>query len=203
VGGAVWYFLLSAQRASAERTFRESEMLPGRWWLTFLALVMVGTTVRAQEINWQEAVARLARERTHAETCVTILKKYGDPATKDRASVSYGEAKAEYDGIVAGLIVVLARKEQPASLLDLKGQLQRGFEKREALCQSALSLIPERTGEKGVIEEIVSGAIGPLIQAVQAIYLRAKDDDLLTSKTIQTQLEATLWPALGSVMPQS
>ena len=130
-----------------------------------------------------------------------VLKKYGDPAAKDRGSIDYGEAKAEYDGIIAGLNVALARKEQPASLSDLQGRLQRGFEKREAFCQTALSFMPQGKGEKGPIEEIVSGAIGPLIQAIQAIYFRAKDDDLLTRKTIQTQLEATSWPPFASVSP--
>jgi hypothetical protein len=44
-------------------------MTPARWWLLipFLVSVMV-TALHAQEINWQEAVARLARERTLAET---------------------------------------------------------------------------------------------------------------------------------------
>jgi hypothetical protein len=141
-------------------------MVLGRLWLTFLAVVVAGTPLCAQEINWQEAVARLARERTQAETCVGVLKKYGDPTAIDRGSLSYGEAKAEYDGVIAGLSVALARKAQPASLPDLQDRLQRGFEKREAFCQSAQSFIPQGKGEKGVIEEIVSGAIGPLIQAV-------------------------------------
>jgi hypothetical protein len=170
-----------------------------RLWLTFLVLVVVGTPLHAQDINWQEAVARLARERTHAETCASVLKKYGDPTAIERGSVNYGEAKAEYDGIIAGLSVALARKQQPASLSDMQGRLQRGFEKREAFCQNALSFLPQSKGEKGPIEEIVSGAIGPLFKAVEAIYFRAKDDDLLTRKTIQTQLEATSWPAFASV----
>jgi len=176
-------------------------MVSGRFWLTFLTVVVAGTALHAQDINWQEAVARLARERTHAETCASVLKKYGDPAAKDRGSVEYGEAKAEYDGIIAGLSVALARKEQPASLSDLQARLERGFDKREAFCKVALSFMPQGQGEKGPIEEIVSGVIGPLIQAVQAIYFKAKDDDLLTRKTIQTQLEATLWPAFVSVPP--
>jgi hypothetical protein len=176
-------------------------MVPGRWWLTFLAAAAAATPLRAQDINWQEAVARLARERTHAETCASVLKKYGDPTAIDRGSLRYGETKAEYDGVIAGLSVALARKEQPASLPDLQGRLQRGFEKREAFCQSAQSFIPQGKGEKGVIDEIVSGAIGPVIQAVQAIYFRAKDDDLLTRKTIQTQLEATSWPTFASIVP--
>jgi hypothetical protein len=176
-------------------------MVPGWWWLTLPVVVLAGTPLLAQEINWQEAVARLARERTQAETCVSVLKKYGDPTVIDRGSLSYSEAKAEYDGVIAGLSVALTRKDQPASLPDLKGRLQRGFEKREAFCQSAQSLIPPDKGEKGVIEEIVGGAIGPLIQAAQAIYFRAKEEDLLTRKTIETQLEATSWPAFASVSP--
>jgi hypothetical protein len=176
-----------------------------RWLcLMFLVAVAAATPLHAQEINWQEAVARLARERTHAETCASIFKKYAGPAAKDHGSVEYGEAKAEYDGIIAGLGVALARKEQPASLSDLQSRLQRGFEEREAFCQSALSLMPPQgKGERGPIEEIVSGALGPLIQAVQTIYFRAKDDDLLTRKTIQTQLEATSWPPFASVSPSS
>jgi hypothetical protein len=182
-------------------------MISGWWWLapTLFGVVVIGTPLHAQDINWQEAVARLARERTHAETCASVLKKYGDPAAKDRGSVDYGEAKAEYDGIIAGLSIALAQKQQPASLSDLQSRLQRGFDKTEAFCQSALSLMPQDKdkGERGPIEEIVSGAIGPLIQAVQAIYFRTKDEDLLTRKTIQTQLEATSWPAFASISPSS
>jgi len=164
---------------------------------------MAGTTLHAEEVNWQEAVARLARERTQAETCVKVLKKYGDRAAIDRGSISYDSAKSEYDGIIAGLIVTLAQKEKPASLSDLQDRLQRGFEKREAFCKNVQPLLPPGNGEKGVINEIVSGVVGPLIQAVQAIYIRAKDDDVLTRKTIQTQLEATSWPTFASIVPSS
>jgi hypothetical protein len=178
-------------------------MASGWRWLapTFLGVVVVGTALHAQDINWQEAVARLARERAQVEICASVLKKHGNPSAIERGSVSYGEAKAEYDGIIAGLIVALARKEQPASLSDLQVRLQRGFDKREAFCQSAQSLIPQENGEKGIVDEIVKGAIGPIIQAVQTIYSKSKDEDTLTRKTIQTQLEATSWPAFASVSP--
>ena len=173
-------------------------------WPPVLAAVLVATALHAQGINWQEAVARLAQERTQAETCVRLLKKYGDAAAIDRGSLTYGEAKAEYDGIIAGLTVALAQKQQPASLADLEQRLQHGFEKREGFCQSVQPLIPPaRAGEKGVIDEIVSGALKPIIEAIQTIYLRAKDEDALTRATIQTQLEATSWPSFGSVTPSS
>ena len=44
-----------------------------------LAVCMISAAF-AEEIGWQEAVARLAYERTKAETCVKELKKYGDKA---------------------------------------------------------------------------------------------------------------------------
>jgi hypothetical protein len=178
-------------------------MVSGWRWLapTLLAVVVAGTALHGQEINWQEAVARLARESARVEICASVLKKYGNPTAIERGSISYGEAKAEYDAIIAGLIVALARKEQPASLSDLQASLQRGFDKREAFCQSAQSLIPQDKGEESVVEEIVKDAIGPIIQAVQAIYSKAKDDDALTHKTMQTQLEATSRPAFASVSP--
>ena len=81
----------------------------------------------------QEAVACLARERTVAETCAALLKKRGDAKAIDRGALAYGEAKAEYDGIIAGLIIALAQKGAPASLPDIEARLRRGFAKREAL----------------------------------------------------------------------
>ena len=164
-------------------------------------LAAAGTRLHAEEINWQEAVARLAQERTQAETCARVLKKYGGAEAVDRGALAYGEAKAEYDGIIAGLTVALARKERPASLSDLQARMQRGFAEREAFCKEAEALLPKASGEKGVVEEIVAGVAKPVIEAVEAIYFRAKDDDALTRRTIQTQLEATLWPAFASVAP--
>jgi hypothetical protein len=178
-------------------------MIKIRWWSLLVAIIVAATTLRAEEINWQEAVARLARERTQAEACVRILKKYGDPAGIDGGSLTYANAKADYDGIIAGLTVALARGKQPKSLPDLEQRLRRGFDEREAFCKSVQPLVPQSSGQKGVIDEIVSGAVGPIIEAVKAIYLRSKDDDALTRKTIQTQLEATSWPAFASVPPSS
>ena len=185
-------------------------MVPARWWwLSLFLLCAAGglalAPARAQQqqgVNWQEAVARLAQERTRAETCARLLKRHGDAAALDRGALAHGEAKAEYDGIVAGLGVALARKEQPASLPDLEGRLRRGFEQREAFCRAAQALLPPAAaGEKGVLDEIVKGAVEPLVQALLAIWTRARDEDALTRQTIQTQLEATAWPAFAAIAP--
>jgi RNA polymerase sigma-54 factor len=39
-------------------------------------------------VTWQEAVARLARERTAAETCAALLKKRGDETAIDRGALA-------------------------------------------------------------------------------------------------------------------
>ena len=136
-------------------------MVPARRWLPLVILRWAGPALAApaQTINWQEAVTRLAQERTRAETCAGLLK-HGDAAALDRGSLAYGEAKAAYEGIIAGLSVALARKQQPASLPDVEDRLRRGFDKRDAFCKSVQSLLPARTGERGIVKEIVSGAVG-------------------------------------------
>ena len=177
-------------------------MVSARWWLLLLLVVNVSAAaVHAQEINWQEAVARLARERTLAETCAVLLRKYGDQEAKDRGSLAYGEAKADYDGVISGLVVALARKGQPESLPNLQARLQHGFDKRQAFCLSVEPLVPKSQGEKSPIADIVTGVVKPLTDAVVAIWSRTRDDDALMRKTIQTQLEATSWPALDKVAP--
>ena len=157
----------------------------------------------AEEIGWQEAVARLAYERTKAETCVKELKKYGDLAAISRGEDAYDRARDEYNPIVQGLIVALAKKDEPASLPDLESRMKRGIDARITFCQGVLSLVPPSAGQRGAVEEAikgaVEGAVGPLIDALKAIVLRKQDDDALMRRTIETQLEATSWPAFASI----
>ncbi len=138
--------------------------------LVSLALGAACPALHAQEVSWQEAVARLAQERTRAETCAALLRKFGDALAVDRGAVAYNEAKAEYDGIVAGLGVALARKAQPESLADLQERLKRGFDERVAFCKRVEPLMPPSKGEKGPpIADIVTGVVKPLTDAVVAI----------------------------------
>lgn len=208
----VWLFLQGQLDPACTRKLTEQRVADGQrlkashrshvvFSLPLFALVLAGTGLQAEEINWQEAVARLARERTQAEACARVLKRYGNAEALGRGSLAYDEAKAEYDGVIAGLVVALVQKEQPSSLPDLQARLRRGFDKRDAFCKDAQALLPRTAGEKGVIDQIVSGVVKPLIDAVVAIYSRSKDDNALTRKTIQTQLEATSWPSFASVTP--
>jgi hypothetical protein len=160
------------------------------------------TMVReSSEMRWQDAVATLSRERTLAETWGGALKKYGDAMAVSRGALAYGEAKAEYDAVIAGLAVALARKAQTASLKDLQTLLQRGYDKREAFCRIVELLLPATGGEKGVLVDVVRGAVKPLTDAVVAIWSRSRDEDDLMRRAVQTQLEATSWPTFDKVPP--
>jgi hypothetical protein len=172
-------------------------MFHARSLLPLLAAVcLVAPAVQAADINWQEAVARLTQEKDKAETCVRLLKRHGDPAAIERGEQAYDEAKAEYDGVIKGLTVALASRGQPGSLPDLEERLQRGFDKRQAFCKSVQPLVPPSlSGQKGILEEIVSGVAKPLIEAIVEIWKKRMDNDALTRGTIQTQLEAALWPS--------
>jgi len=155
-------------------------------------------------IEWQDAVAVLARERAQAVAAARIVKKHAAPAESDRLSLVYGEAKAEYDGVIGGLVVALARKKPPEALADLEERLQRGFAKREEFCKAAAALLPApKLGEKGVLEDILKALIEPVVTAVKEIYLRSKDDDALMRKTIETQLQAASWPDFAAVKQES
>src|SRR5450631_1899099 len=59
------------------------------------------------DIGWPEAVGRLAGERSNAETCAALLKGYGDPQQIAQVQLAYGEVKANFDGVIAGLVTAL------------------------------------------------------------------------------------------------
>src|SRR5271165_2844233 len=111
-------------------------MRRARWLLALMVMGAASGSLAAEQIGWQEAVARLAQERTLAVTCAGLLKKYGDAGAVDRGALAYADAKAEYDGIIAGLDVALASRDRPASLPDLETRLWHGFDKRETFCKS-------------------------------------------------------------------
>jgi hypothetical protein len=173
-----------------------------RWLLVMLAVCAAAGSRAAAEINWQEAVGRLAQERSQAETCVVLLKRYGDAEAVARGALVYGDAKAEYDGVIAKLDAALAGSGRPESLPDLEAQLRRGFDKRATFCRSVqLYLSPSSIGTKGVVEELVSGTAAPLMDALTSIWARRRDEDALLRETIRTQLEAMTWPPYASVSP--
>src|ERR1700758_1802090 len=119
-----------------------------------LTLVVLMDSVFAQPaaISWSDAVGQIAGERAKAEACVALMKKYGDDAQKARGQITYTNAKADFDTVIAGLIVVLSAGRAPESLSSLQEKLSSGASGLSLFCGTAISLLPKTAGqtEKGV-----------------------------------------------------
>ena len=177
---------------------------PGVFVALLALLVLTGSAIgQPAAISWPEAAARLAGERAKAETCVALMKKYGDDAQVARAQLTYTDAKADFDGVIAGLITALSTGRAPESVESLQGKLGNGVSKLVDLCKMASDLVPNTSGQKTILLNIAVIAVAPLLKmlsdAVSTLYSNYRTDDALTRKTIQTQLEAARWPAFSEV----
>jgi len=171
----------------------------------FLALFVLTSSAASQPatISWPEAVAQLTGERAKAETCIALIKKYGDDAQIARGQLTYTTAKADADAVIAGLITTLSAGQAPVSLPSLQGKLSSGVSGLVEFCRTVSNLLPNTGGQKDVVTDIAKVTIGPLLtmlsDGVSALYNNHRTDDALTRRTIQTQLEAARWPTFSEV----
>jgi hypothetical protein len=173
-----------------------------------LALFMLTASViaRPAAISWADAVGQIAGERAKAVTCAALMKKYGDAAHRARGEITYTNAKADSDAVIAGLITVLAAGQTPASLSSLQARLSSGVSGLAEFCGTVSNLLPQTAeqSEKGVMVD-VSKAISikhlfkMLSGGVSQLYTNHRSDDALTRRTIQTELEAARWPAFSEI----
>jgi hypothetical protein len=171
-----------------------------------LLVLLVGPTAgmsQAASIGWPEAVSRLVEERSKAETCAASLKGHGDQEQIARGRLTYSTARADFDGVIAGLITALAEGGTPESFPSLETKLERGASALGEFCRTVADLVPRESGRKGILDRIVKAAIEPVIKAlsegVATLYADHRKDDALTRQTIQTLLEAAKWPDFGEV----
>jgi hypothetical protein len=162
-------------------------------------------TNSATDIGWPEAVGRLAGARSKAVTCAGLLKGHGDKEQISSGQLAYGEAKANFDAAIGGLVIALTEGSRPKSLPGLEADLENGSSALRSFCTTVNDLLPSSSGRKGVLTDIVTAAIEPVIkalaEAVATIYNNHRADDALTLETIKTQLEATKWPDFAEVKP--
>jgi hypothetical protein len=173
------------------------------WIALGLLISVVPGISRAADIGWAEAVGRLAGERSKAETCAALLKGHGDEQQISRGQLAYGEARANFDAVIAELVTALTEGGNPKSLRSLETDLEHGASGLEKFCKTVSDLVPDASGRKGVLADIVRGAIEPVINAlsegVAALYNNHRKDHALTRETIKTQLEAAKWPIFSEV----
>ena len=113
---------------------------PRQIWfaLAVLASLVPGIS-RGADIGWPEAVGRLAGERSKAETCAGLLKGHGDKQQIAQGQMVYGDAKANFDVVIAGLVTALTEGGNPKSLPSLE---------THDLLQSVSDLLPNDSDVK-------------------------------------------------------
>ena len=147
----------------------------------------------AGSIGWQEAITRLAGEKTRAETAAGLIKRLGDAAAVTKAELGYGEAKAEIDAVIAGLGVALADGRRPASQPDLEASLARAEVTRRELGRTATALAQARPGTKSLVVDLLVAVLPALVEAVASLAEACLGQDRLRRESIRTQLEAQRW----------
>jgi hypothetical protein len=148
-------------------------------------------------LNWPETIELLARERTQAQTCVETLKSSSDKAAVATGRLTYGAAKAQADGVIAGLTVALVQGGQPEALPAVLTSLKKAGTGLQEVCVAALKTA-SAAGTKGVVEDILKAPIEPILNAissgVSALWMGHVEKDKLELETIERQLEAAKWP---------
>jgi hypothetical protein len=173
--------------------------------ISALALVVATDFAVGQpaSMTWPEAVAQLTGERSKAETCIALVKKFGNEAQVARGQLTYTGAKADADAVIAGLIVALSTGQQPASLSSLQAKLSSGHSGLAEFCGAVTDLVPNTAGQKDIVRDIAKATIEPLLKmlsdGVSTLYNNHRTDDALTRRTIQTRLEAARWPTFSEV----
>jgi hypothetical protein len=121
-----------------------------------------------------------------------------------RGQLSYADAKADFDAVIAGLIAALSAGQAPASLPSLQAKLTSGVSALLEFSNMVSKLLPDTPGKKGIMDELakiipIEPLLKMLSEGVSALYSNHRNDDALTRRTIQTQLEAARWPTFSEV----
>lgn len=155
-------------------------------------------------LGWPEVTGLLAKARTQATTCVEVLKSSGDKAALASARLTYGMAKGEMDGVIAGLTTALVEGGNPNNLPTVRTSLEASGKGLKEICDSAVKTITPNT--KGVWEEVAKSLVEPLMKAISegvgALWTRHVEKDKLELETTKAQLEAAKWPNFGDITAQ-
>ena len=168
-----------------------------------IAFVLPATASAAQTaaLGWPEVIDDLTKERGQAETCVGLIKSSGDQSAIAGAKVTYGAARAEMDGVIAGLTTALVDGGKPENLPTVRASLESSGVSLKTICDAATRTVAPNT--KGVWEEIAKGAIEPVVDKISdgigALWTRSVEKDKLAIKTKRAQLEAARWPEFGDI----
>jgi hypothetical protein len=148
-------------------------------------------------LGWPETIELLAQERTQAETCAATLKSGTDTTAVATGRLTYGAAKSQSDGVIAGLTVALVQGGKPDDLPSALTSLEKAGAGLQEVCAAALKTA-SAAGSRGLVDDILKAPIEPILNAissgVSALWAGHVEKDKLELETIKGQLEAARWP---------
>jgi hypothetical protein len=164
---------------------------------TWLLLSSGISTAEQASAGWPGMIELLAQQRTQAETCAGTLKSSSDTATVATGRLTYGAAKSQSDGVIAGLTVALAEGGQPDALPTALTSLKKAGQGLQEVCSAALT-VASAAGSRGLVDDILKAPIEPIVNAissgVSALWTGHVEKDKLQLETIRGQLKDAKWP---------
>jgi hypothetical protein len=154
--------------------------------------------------DWPEAITRLRSARESAVGCARQLKATTEAGSDARRTAArlYSEARAGFNGTIAGLRVVLAEGGAPPDLATLEGRLATGTERGERFCEQVDAVLATVEGEKsGVLKFLKANGLQVLLEAVARLLQYEGENDAIRRETIRNELEGALWPEFREIAP--
>src|SRR4051794_323151 len=171
---------------------------------TALAGLVAGVT-RAEEapISLGQAVGRLARERSFAESGAGLLKRYADSAAQREGEELYNTARASFEELVTWLQTDLDAGTVPSASPELQKALETAVEQRLAFSRYVDGAVKAEPGARaGALDALAQGA-GAIIKGVLdgalAIWQEYHKADQLRRQAITNRIDAQRWKPFGEV----
>lgn len=154
--------------------------------------------------GWPDAVDRLVTAKTNAKGCARRLKTVaspGDPAWREGERL-YSAARADVNGVIAGLRVLLSEGGDPPKEGRLADKLKRGATEAQAFCAHVNSLAERTEGEKNLRRALVENLPAVVLEALSTL-VDFRNDDPFRRQTILAQLEDAVWQDFQTITPIS
>jgi hypothetical protein len=153
-------------------------------------------------------VDQLAREKTLAEACASVLKTFADgaPMARVQGERLYARAAADMDGLVRLLIADLAGERSPADMPELRQRLEAVPRQRQALCRHVDAAVgtplrqeSERTSAADLLAQGSSASPGFMIDAAVRIWTAYREADQVGRASLTARIRATRWLSYADV----
>jgi hypothetical protein len=172
-----------------------------------ISVVLALAPARAENssMGWAEVIGELTTQRTKAEVCVGLIKSRGDAAAKNETEGTYVTAKAEIDGVVAELEILLVEGGKPGTL-PIRASLEATATSLKAICSTAFATATPNTKSmwdeiaKGAAEGAVEPIVNRIADGIAALWAHyVVDPDKLALETKKAKLEAARWPEFADI----